>query len=330
VASDPLVDVLLPTYCGGRFVREAIDSVLAQSHRDVHLIVVDDASPDATLDLVREHLAGRDERVTLLPLASRGGAPAARMAGLARARGALLAFVDQDDRWHPRKLERQLARLRRDPGLSVVHTDIAIIDAEGRPRPGAADAENAYRARVGYAQLSRDALLRECFRRTSVRLVSALVRREAFAAVGGFALDHFGGEDWALWVELAAAGHRFDHVAEPLVERRLHGGNVSIVEAARRREGHFAAITEMVRRHPALAALADPLRASLLRSEILLELSRGRGGSVRPQLRQLRALRPGALEPLALELLCASGPLQIPLFRALERGLANWRRWRRG
>jgi len=66
--SAPLVDVILPTWCGRSFVREAIESVLAQTHPALHLTIVDDASPDATLEFVREHYGNRPEQISLLGL----------------------------------------------------------------------------------------------------------------------------------------------------------------------------------------------------------------------------------------------------------------------
>jgi glycosyltransferase involved in cell wall biosynthesis len=305
---EPRVDVVCPTWCGKRWVVEAIDSVLAQTWRGLALTVVDDASPDGTLDAVRDRY-GHDSRVELVQIPARSGAAAARMEAVRRTDAPLLAFIDQDDRWRPEKLELQIARLRTDSEVHVVHTDIEHIDAAGARMPGAADPDNARRARIDWEGLSRDELLETCFRAVSIRLVSALVRRDAFVAAGGFDTRHFGAEEWELWVRLAAAGCRMAHVPLRLVERRMHGANTSLVEVERRREGWFASVDEVVARHGELAPLADDLRASILRTEGLMKLRSGRARRTRDPLRRLAALRPRSLEVTGLRVLARSGPL---------------------
>ncbi len=323
--SGPAVDVILPTWQAGPWVHEAIESVLAQTHRALRITVVDDASPDGTAEAIFARWGDAGGRLGLLCLGRRVGAAAARNEAVRRTAAPLVAFIDQDDRWRPAKLERQIARLREQPEVALVHTDITHLDASGRERHGEADPDNARRRAVAWERLDREALVRECFRRIGVRLVSVLVRRDAFEAVGGFDARFFGGEEWELWVRLAAAGYRFAHLPEPLALRRIHPGNTSSVAAARRQEGHFAAIEAVVARHPELAGLADPLRASVLRSEILAQLRAGRGAEARRAARQLRRLRGASAELYALWLLSFAGPPLPTLVRALERVRARRR-----
>ena len=99
----PTVSVVIPAYNRERHIAEAIESVLAQTHRSTELIVVDDGSDDDTAEV-----AGRYDDVVCIRRA-RGGAAAARNTGIDRARGELLAFLDSDDVWLDDKLERQLA-----------------------------------------------------------------------------------------------------------------------------------------------------------------------------------------------------------------------------
>ena len=314
----PQVDVVLPTHNGRRWVFEAIDSVLGQSYARLRLCVVDDGSSDGTLDAVRECYAGSDARLSLLALPEQRGAAAARMQALRCCDAPLVGFIDQDDRWRPEKLERQVERLGRAPEVQLVHTDIAHIDESGSLRPGAADADNARRAALDYGGLGRDALLRECFSAIHIRLGAALLRRDAFDDVGGFDTRFPGAEEWSLWVRLAARGHRVGHLAEALAERRIHAGNTSVLQIEARREGWFLAIEELVERHPELAELADPLRASILRTEVLTKLRSRRAASTREPLRRLAALRPGSLEVAGLRALARAGPAAAPLLALLQ------------
>jgi glycosyltransferase involved in cell wall biosynthesis len=258
------VDVILPTHGGERWVAEAIESVLAQTCPHWRLWVVDDASPDATAERVEALRRQHPHRIELVRLPARRRTAGARMAGAALGDGVLLAFLDQDDRWHPRKLERQRARFERDPELGALHTDVQIIDAAGRVIRGAAAAENAQRAQTGWG--CGAALGRELFRRNSIRLASAVIRRRAFEASGGFDAALFGGEDWEFWVRFAA---RFPiaHLAEPLLQRRLHAGNSSRRFAAERASGKLRALESLARSCEWLAPELEARRAELLERE---------------------------------------------------------------
>lgn len=118
-----LVSVVIPCFNAAQFLEQTIQSVLAQSHDRLELIVVDDRSTDASADLVRAFI-GRDPRVRLIEMPRNTGAPAApRNAGVRAARGAWVAFLDADDLWHPRKLEFQMRALR-ESGAQMCSTQM--------------------------------------------------------------------------------------------------------------------------------------------------------------------------------------------------------------
>lgn len=105
----PRVSVVIPTYDRPSLVERAIDSVLRQTFEDLECIVVDDCSPtDETAAVVESY---EDSRLRYHRLSSNSGPSAARNAGIERAEGEYLAFLDDDDRWLPEKLERQVALL---------------------------------------------------------------------------------------------------------------------------------------------------------------------------------------------------------------------------
>ena len=105
----PLVSVIMPTYNRARSVIRSVQSVLSQTFRDFELIVVDDGSFDETPALLS---MVRDARLRLVRRMANAGAAAARNTGLARAHGRYMAFIDSDDTWDPRKLEKQLDFMR--------------------------------------------------------------------------------------------------------------------------------------------------------------------------------------------------------------------------
>jgi glycosyltransferase involved in cell wall biosynthesis len=272
-ADELTVDVILPTHAGERWVGEAIGSVVRQSHSLWQLMVVDDCSPDATAERVESLLQGDPDRISLLRLDRPHRAAGARMRGIARTSGDLIAFLDQDDCWLPEKLARQVACFAADPALAAVHTDVEIIDAEGAPRVGAADRENARRARIAWG--SGSGLSAVLFQKNSIRLASSVVRRTAFEAIGGFDTSLFGGEDWEFWVRLA---DRFPiaHLPEVLTQRRVHADNVSKAHSLERSAGKLQALEKMKRSYRQVAPLAAAKRAQLLREATLAATSQRR------------------------------------------------------
>jgi glycosyltransferase involved in cell wall biosynthesis len=127
-----LISVILPVYNGARFLAETIESVLAQSHSRIELIVVDDGSTDQSAEIAL-HFADLDQRVTLLRQRN-AGVGTARNAGIAHAAGRFIALIDADDLWHPRKLEKQLAAFT-DPDHSIGLVYCASIDIDEQSRP---------------------------------------------------------------------------------------------------------------------------------------------------------------------------------------------------
>jgi len=127
--SAPLVSVVIPTYNRAHVVRNAIDSVLAQTHPSVEAIVVDDGSTDDTPDLIARTYGG-DARVRYFRKVN-GGPAAARNTGLAEVRGAYVALLDSDDTWAPWKLALQVACMERHREVGMTWTDMAMIDPSG-------------------------------------------------------------------------------------------------------------------------------------------------------------------------------------------------------
>jgi glycosyltransferase involved in cell wall biosynthesis len=125
---NPLVSVVVPTFRRAWCLRRALGSVLAQTVRDLEVIVVDDASDDETGDVV----AGFAEpRLRLLTHARTSGTSMARNTGFKVARGRFVAFIDSDDEWLPHKLERQVEFLERNPTLVGTNCGIRMVSDEG-------------------------------------------------------------------------------------------------------------------------------------------------------------------------------------------------------
>lgn len=223
-----LVSVVIPTYNYGRFLREAVDSVLAQGLSDLEVIVVDDGSTDETPEVI----AGLGDPRVRAVRTPNGGISAARNTGLALATGTWLAFLDADDRWAPTKLARQLAMVEREPELDLVFTDFARFDENGRFEQTQFEFVRGFPAlptrssRAGGGRI----LLGDPFTHLaslggfSTWLQTVLLRRERVADLR-FPPRHIVNEDlhymFRVYRRVRAAGY----IAEPLVEVRRHGGN---------------------------------------------------------------------------------------------------------
>jgi glycosyltransferase involved in cell wall biosynthesis len=112
----PLVSAIIPTYNRAHFVSEAIDSVLAQTYTNFEIVVVNDGSADDTMHVLQAY--GTRIRVVNKP---NGGLTSARNRGIVESRGELIAFLDDDDKWLPHKLEKQVPEFA-DPDVCLVHT----------------------------------------------------------------------------------------------------------------------------------------------------------------------------------------------------------------
>jgi glycosyltransferase involved in cell wall biosynthesis len=204
------VSVVLPVRDGERFVREAVESVLAQTYADLELIVVDDGSSDATPEILR---GVRDERLRLLRQEPAGLVAALRR-GVAEARAPLVARMDADDVSEPTRLERQVELLERRRRVGMAATWTAVIDEEGRE----------LRREVlppAHADLARRLLLRNPFQHGSV-----VMRRDALEAAGGYRDDYGANEDYDLWRRLARSWE-LACVPEVLYRYRVHAGAVT-------------------------------------------------------------------------------------------------------
>lgn len=106
-----LVSIITPSYNCANFIEETIESIQAQTYQNWELLITDDCSTDASRDIIRKY-ADSDSRIKLLRLEKNSGAGVARNNSIKEAEGRFIAFCDSDDRWYPKKLEKQLEFMR--------------------------------------------------------------------------------------------------------------------------------------------------------------------------------------------------------------------------
>ena len=198
------MSVVIPTYNLARFLPEAIASARAQSWPDAEIIVVDDGSTDETPELL-ERLS-REGGLRWFRQEN-AGASAARNRGIEESRKDWIAFLDADDFWNAGKLAAQFEALEGKPSAAFSYTDERLRFEDGT------EADRATRADAG-APLLPQMLVGNIF-----ATPTALVRRDCFREVGLFDTRLRTGEDWDMWMRLAAHFESV-RVARPLTTVR--------------------------------------------------------------------------------------------------------------
>jgi glycosyltransferase involved in cell wall biosynthesis len=214
------VTVLMPAYNAGRFVARAIDSVLAQTHGDLELLVIDDGSKDDT-HAVAAAYAAREPRVRAVTQANAGIANTMNR-GLEMAQGEWVFCMHADDLMMPNRIERQLAFLEANPDVAVASSLVLYIndrdDVVGRGRSPFTDPAAVERAvRAGEV--------------IAFNHPATVLRKSAVQEAGGYRQAFWPAEDIDLWARIVERGHRVAVQDEYLLKYRIHGTSASIGRA---------------------------------------------------------------------------------------------------
>ena len=242
----PLVSVVIPTHNSAGTINTAVASLEAQTYRGFQVVIVDDASTDATPVILKHRFDSHpDYDVLLLP--ENGGPARARNRAIAQAAGEWLAFLDADDAWLPDKLQVQLEQAK-------ANHDVALWCGTTIPFT-ARSADSAFRAcrgvvrRGGRSRIPRSALdgrdemppgnkqhnnfacrkirLEEFITENPVATSTVLVKRDALEAVGGFDEQFCGPEDYDLWMRIVQA-YPAMLINKPLSRYRYTPGSLSM------------------------------------------------------------------------------------------------------
>ena len=227
----PKVSVVIPVYNRERYIAACLDSVLGQTMADFEMVVVDDGSTDGSLGIVRAY-AAVDRRIVVVSQENSGKPAIARNAGVARASGEYLSFLDSDDLYEPDKLRRQSALLDRCPRVNLVFSDLFLVDEGLRRSPGTYLGQVDIRSQG--QPLGQKAYLcgRDFYRFmtatcTAVQTQTVMVRRSRLLAEQEwFPEDLTIGEDIDLWFRLAKGGGLI-YINEPLASYRLHPAGIT-------------------------------------------------------------------------------------------------------
>lgn len=211
--TSPTVSVIIPVYNRQDVIQRAVESVLRQTYTSLELLVVDDGSTDATVQRVREY---SDPRLQVLEQPENRGANAARNRGLKSADGSLIAFLDSDDRWYPKKLERQVQQMHDTADdVGIVHCAFWSMDGlfrQWKPQ-GKADALEG--------DLSTELLRHNC-----LGFINTLIHSSVFEETGMLDEKMPALQDWDFHLK-ASTCTRYAFLPQPLLEKHPQGTSIS-------------------------------------------------------------------------------------------------------
>ncbi|SCZ55968.1 glycosyltransferase family 2 protein [Thiohalomonas denitrificans] len=205
---EPTVSVLIPTHNMGKHIATAISSALEQTYPVAEIIVVDDGSTDDTRQVMEQFR--EDGRVKYFQRDHMGQGKARNLT-LELATGEFVAFLDADDLWTKDKLERQMPAFSADQEVGVVYSDVVVMD------------ENASVQYFPKVKRYSGRITQPLFSGNFIPMSSAVARRRALDAAGGFSESLNMGLDYDLWLRVSVVW-KFIHVPGPLLLWRSWGG----------------------------------------------------------------------------------------------------------
>jgi glycosyltransferase involved in cell wall biosynthesis len=225
------VSVIIPTRNRAAMLKQAIDSILAQSEPVREIIVIDDGSTDNTLDVLRSY----DSKIRLFSQCQ-GGPSAARNRGFREAVGEWIAFLDDDDVWLETKIEKQMAIAAKHPEAGLIYCGDLLMDGP---------LQKVLRNRTALAE-NRGDVFEHLLLGNFIYTSCVIVRREAIRRAGDMDLKLRFAEDWDLWLRIAAF-NTVEVVSEPLVLYRWADQGLTVEVPAAERCSHMEAVLRHAR-----------------------------------------------------------------------------------
>jgi glycosyltransferase involved in cell wall biosynthesis len=232
------VSIIMPVYNEERFLAEAIESVLAQTYRDFELIILNDGSKDRTLEIAQSY-ARQDSRIRVESHENIGLA-LSNNKGLALAANEWVGRMDGDDVMMPNRLESNIAFLKEHPECDVVAGWCIHIDVDGRVIAKGETPMTTHEAVRKLYELNELIAFNCC---------TALFRKSAVLAIGGYRPQFSVAEDADMWTRLLENGGKILIQPEYLAKYRIHAGSLSVAQSKlARQQQRWAKICAIRRR----------------------------------------------------------------------------------
>jgi len=209
-----MISVVMPCYNAEKYIAEAIESVLNQTYTDFEFIIINDASTDKSLDIIKEY-AKKDKRIKFLNNERNVGISETRNKGIRLAEGKYIATHDADDISLPTRFEEQISHLERIPSCGVVGSYLEIFDSETGKVLGIRK----------YAENDKD-LRDKIFFYCPVAQPASIIRKEVFIKLGLYDNRYPPAEDLDLWFRLGTE-YKFSNIPKILLKYRYYAGSAT-------------------------------------------------------------------------------------------------------
>lgn len=224
MAHSPSISVIMPVYNAGKFLREAIDSILGQTHTDLEFIIVNDCSADESEAII---LSYTDPRIVYIKHEVNKGVVAAMNTGIALVKAPLLCIMHADDISLPERLAWQKEWLERHPESALVAGKTLPIDESGAPaKPWDMDEKI-----VSGKDIRRVMKWENCITHSTVMIRTAIMRQYGYDT--SQQLPEYAVEDYPLWLSLLADGYAIEKIDRPVIKYRVHSQNTTHVHYRR-------------------------------------------------------------------------------------------------
>ncbi len=213
--ANPKISVIMPAYKAEKYIGEAIESILNQTFKDFELIIINDASPDKTLDIINSYTRN-DPRIKVFSNEQNLYIAATRNRGIELAQGKYIVWQDADDIAYPERLAKLYNFMESNPEVGICGSFLEIFD------------EKNNRHVREYKTTDRD-LRSSIFRYSPVSQPSAIIRKECFNKVGLYNLDMPPAEDIEMSFRIGEL-YEFANLPEPLIKYRLHSNSATFLK----------------------------------------------------------------------------------------------------
>lgn len=204
------ISIITPLYNAEKFIEETIKSVLSQTHENWELIIVDDCSKDNGPEIVEKYCQ-KDHRIKLIRLLKNGGGAVARNKAIEEAKGKYIAFLDSDDLWHPKKLEKQI-KFMEENNYEFTYTWYEKMDEDGKL--------------LNEVVRSKDKIdYRELLKSNQIGCLAAMYNQEKLGKIYMPLIRKR--QDYALWLQVLKETKYGYCLKENLAQYRIVSGSVS-------------------------------------------------------------------------------------------------------
>lgn len=203
-----LVSIIVPSYNSSRFISQTIESVVVQTYKNWEMIIIDDSSPDNANNIIEKYIK-KDERIKLIKLERNSGPAIARNRGIELAKGKYIAFLDSDDIWLPKKLEKQI-KFMKDNNLSLTCSSYYTIDENNKN----------INTRIVEEFFSYASMLKS-------NCIGNLTGIYDCEKLGKIYMDDVGHEDYTLWLKVMKKAKSTKAIIEPLAKYRILNNSIS-------------------------------------------------------------------------------------------------------